>query len=138
MIIEPPNTKRVQEDILAERQGFTDKIGTALTQGVVEAFDVRCVACFLANRMMSFRGQHHLISHSEVGVTNSTFTAKSRTTSGKFQQNDPQKPSQQCVGFAAPRRSKSRFPAPCCRQTTTVGDPCHRLLRQALQGQAST
>ena len=58
MINEPPNTKLVQEDILAERQGFTDEIGTALAQGVVEAFDVRCFACFLANRMMPFRGQH--------------------------------------------------------------------------------
>ncbi len=43
-INEPPNTKRVQEDILADRQGFTDEIGAALAYGVVEAFDGRCFA----------------------------------------------------------------------------------------------
>ena len=56
VINKPPNTKLVQEDILAERQGFTDEIGAALPKRVVEAFDMGCFACFFANGTMPFGG----------------------------------------------------------------------------------
>ena len=56
MINEPTNAKLVKEDVLTERQCFTNQIGTALAQGVVKSFDVGGFPSLFANGTMALGG----------------------------------------------------------------------------------
>ncbi len=69
MINEAPNTKLMEENVLAERQGVADEVGAALAQGMVEALDMSSFPGLLAKRALARGGQDRVIGGSEIGIT---------------------------------------------------------------------
>ena len=67
------NPDLMQVFILAEGQRFPDQIGTSLTQGVIEALNMRGFSRLFAHRMMALGGQHRPITLQLIRIQHSPF-----------------------------------------------------------------
>jgi hypothetical protein len=59
--------------VFAERKGTTNEIGTALTQGIVEALDMGSLASLFADGAMAFGRQQRRVCFPEIAVANRSF-----------------------------------------------------------------
>ena len=61
-----PKVDEVVGIALGERERFSDESGHALPEGVVPAFDIGSLSCFLANSFMNFWREDFLIGIPEI------------------------------------------------------------------------
>ena len=73
VVDEAAHARLVPISIFAEGEGFSHQIRTALAQGVVEAFDMRCLATLFSDTTMPFAREHARIRLPEVTIADRPF-----------------------------------------------------------------
>lgn len=73
MVDEQSDADRVPPFVLTERERFPNQVGTALTQGVVEPFNMCGFACLLADGPVPFGRDHAAIGGIEIRIADGPF-----------------------------------------------------------------
>lgn len=73
MVDEKANSRLMPVGILAERERFAHQIGTALSQGVVKAFNMCCLASLFPDWTMPFAWQYTRVCFPAITVADRPF-----------------------------------------------------------------
>ncbi len=73
VVDEESDASLVQQRVTTKGECLANEVGTALTQRVIETFDVRGFARFFADWTMSLRGNNVLVHRVEIAVTDRSF-----------------------------------------------------------------